>query len=443
METPLLAAALIVKNEEKALPACLGALNQLRPLLSEICVYDTGSSDRTVETAEEAGARVERGYWDDDFSRARNAAIAMTNSKWVLIVDADEQVRARQSSLAVHLRNGLTYGGLGYDALTVLVADVRGDGRTHQAFPSRRLLRPSRAEYRNQVHEDVYATGATALNEANLPESVIALEHYGYVDAETVAAKTKRNEQIADHKLAFGAEGEEMLRALVDRARSRVGHGRIEEALADYRRVRAMATARTYKTWGMEMFADLLVSQGLYDEAADVISELRREGVSDAAYCDWLSSRLLAAKGDVSEAHAILSSIDRLVTAIGSVVGTDTLLQARMRTALRLKRNDEAAACLIRLMVGHGRIEPAYPALLIKLWWPLPLEELALVLVESDRGFLTLLTERLGSAGQDGKRLAVLIAAQAQTGAITHIASPQNGREKVLGNSFRKSDHRR
>ena len=43
-------ACLIVKNEEVNLPRCL---DSLRPVVDEIVVVDTGSTDRTVELARE------------------------------------------------------------------------------------------------------------------------------------------------------------------------------------------------------------------------------------------------------------------------------------------------------------------------------------------------------------------------------------------------------
>ena len=66
----LVSACLIVKDEEHNLPSCLGALNGIA---DEVVIYDTGSSDGTIALAEDSGATVVRGYWDDDFGRARAA----------------------------------------------------------------------------------------------------------------------------------------------------------------------------------------------------------------------------------------------------------------------------------------------------------------------------------------------------------------------------------
>jgi hypothetical protein len=49
MGRPTLAAALIVKDEQDNLPACL---DSLREVVDEIVIYDTGSTDDTVGIAE-------------------------------------------------------------------------------------------------------------------------------------------------------------------------------------------------------------------------------------------------------------------------------------------------------------------------------------------------------------------------------------------------------
>ena len=54
----LVTACLIVKNEEQMLGACL---ESVRDAVDEIVVYDTGSNDRTVQIAREAGATVVEG----------------------------------------------------------------------------------------------------------------------------------------------------------------------------------------------------------------------------------------------------------------------------------------------------------------------------------------------------------------------------------------------
>ncbi len=81
---------MIVKNEERSLRQCLRAA---RPLVDEMIVVDTGSTDRTRELAREAGAKVYEFAWVQDFSAARNFALEQSDADWNLVLDADEYLR--------------------------------------------------------------------------------------------------------------------------------------------------------------------------------------------------------------------------------------------------------------------------------------------------------------------------------------------------------------
>ncbi len=54
-QVPLLAVCLIVKDEEKMLGDCL---QSVADIANEIIVYDTGSTDKTMEIARQHGAKV-------------------------------------------------------------------------------------------------------------------------------------------------------------------------------------------------------------------------------------------------------------------------------------------------------------------------------------------------------------------------------------------------
>jgi glycosyltransferase involved in cell wall biosynthesis len=78
---------MIVKNEAASLPKCLGSVKNI---VDEIVVLDTGSTDNTVEIAQQFGAQVYRYQWCDDFSAARNEALKCVTGDWILVLDADE-----------------------------------------------------------------------------------------------------------------------------------------------------------------------------------------------------------------------------------------------------------------------------------------------------------------------------------------------------------------
>src|ERR1700677_3802772 len=99
----------MAKNKERFLPQCL---RSIRSVASHIVLVDTGSTDRTVEIVREHGAQIHHFAWCDDFSAARNAALEHATGDWVLILDADEELRPEQVEV---LRQEIQRAGaLGY-----------------------------------------------------------------------------------------------------------------------------------------------------------------------------------------------------------------------------------------------------------------------------------------------------------------------------------------
>jgi len=85
--TAPLSILLLTLNEEDNMPACLEAISWC----DDIVVMDSFSTDRTVELAEQAGARVRQRKFDN-FAGQRNYALEHVDFKheWVFHLDADE-----------------------------------------------------------------------------------------------------------------------------------------------------------------------------------------------------------------------------------------------------------------------------------------------------------------------------------------------------------------
>ena len=79
---------IIAKNEETVLGR---TLKSLRNISDDIVVADTGSTDGTINTAQENGARVEILAWQG-FGITKNAALKLAKYDWVLFLDADEAI---------------------------------------------------------------------------------------------------------------------------------------------------------------------------------------------------------------------------------------------------------------------------------------------------------------------------------------------------------------
>jgi glycosyltransferase involved in cell wall biosynthesis len=86
---PALSLCMIVRDEADRIER---TIRRHAALADEIVVVDTGSIDATAQLARQAGARVERLDWNDDFAAPRNASLAAARGRWALVLDADEWI---------------------------------------------------------------------------------------------------------------------------------------------------------------------------------------------------------------------------------------------------------------------------------------------------------------------------------------------------------------
>ncbi|MCR4654201.1 MAG: glycosyltransferase, partial [Eubacterium sp.] len=92
---------MIVKNEERSIERSLSAV---APLVNDMVIVDTGSTDRTKDIVKRIGNRHAGGTlrlydyeWQDDFSAARNFALEKSDTDgaadYNLVLDADEYLQ--------------------------------------------------------------------------------------------------------------------------------------------------------------------------------------------------------------------------------------------------------------------------------------------------------------------------------------------------------------
>ena len=86
--TAPLSVIVITRNEEANIAACLASVAFAR----ECIVVDSGSTDRTLEIARDAGAHVTRTPDFPGFGLQKNRALDLATQPWVLSIDADERV---------------------------------------------------------------------------------------------------------------------------------------------------------------------------------------------------------------------------------------------------------------------------------------------------------------------------------------------------------------
>jgi len=80
---------MIVRDEAAVLARCL---QSVRGVADEIVVVDTGSTDATISIAREYGATVGVHQWRDHFAAARNMSLSMATKRWILWMDADDEL---------------------------------------------------------------------------------------------------------------------------------------------------------------------------------------------------------------------------------------------------------------------------------------------------------------------------------------------------------------
>lgn len=97
-----LSAAIMTFNEEKNLDRTLKALADI---CDEIVIVDSGSTDGTKDVAKKYGARFIHQPWLG-YGRQRNVAIEQCNGKWILAVDADEELSPELREKIKEIING-------------------------------------------------------------------------------------------------------------------------------------------------------------------------------------------------------------------------------------------------------------------------------------------------------------------------------------------------
>jgi glycosyltransferase involved in cell wall biosynthesis len=170
-----ISAVLIAHNEEKHIAAALASV----AFCDEAVVVDSGSTDRTRELAEAAGARVLVNAPWPGFVAQRNVAVQAAKHDWVLALDADERVSAALRTEIEALR---TKGSdrVGYRIPRVvfhLGRWIRGTD-WYPDWQVRFFDRNHAGWHGDLVHESVIVRGSVGRLQGEL-------EHYPYADVST------------------------------------------------------------------------------------------------------------------------------------------------------------------------------------------------------------------------------------------------------------------
>lgn len=190
-----LSLCMIVKNEAHNIAECI---RSIKPVIDEIIVVDTGSTDNTGEIVKGLGARVFDFPWCDDFSAARNESIRHATGDYIIWLDADDRVdpaevdKIRQLKAMLPKQKNRAY-------YTVVSSEFPLEGG-HTVFHQLRIF-PNipGVVFEGRIHEQVFQN----LKRVGVEyvQTDIIIRHTGYHDAEAVARKSARNLRIIQDEL--------------------------------------------------------------------------------------------------------------------------------------------------------------------------------------------------------------------------------------------------
>jgi tetratricopeptide (TPR) repeat protein len=190
MEPLDISLCMIVRDEESLLRRCLSSVIGI---VSEIVIVDTGSVDGTINIAKQFGAHVVQFSWCDDFAAARNAGLELATRKWILVLDADEELLTTKSQEWMALLGREDIFGY-YVKLISYVGELPEQDYVTD-WVCRLFRNHAHIRFAGKIHEEV-ATSIQALPNAMLEFSSVMIRHDGYLDA-ILSKKEKKQRNMA------------------------------------------------------------------------------------------------------------------------------------------------------------------------------------------------------------------------------------------------------
>ncbi len=292
-----LTAALIARDEEDNIAACL---NSLKGLVDEVVLVDTGSTDQTSQIAAQAGAKVISTDWRNDFSDARNLGLAHATGEWILYIDADERVSATANLGPVLRDPNAVAARVQFRASSRLTPY-----REHRLFRNRCDIR-----FRIVIHETIMpdVRALTANGSYTIVDAPLVFDHLGYEG--DLATKHRRNLPMLRRAVEQDPERVYLWHALGE---AELGLGDANAAERAWRRGLATIRRHTRQPGDVLIYSDLLdlhFSENGHSlqDAAELVQEARRWHKNDPLTL-WWTARSLVTSGDFTSARQHLNAL--------------------------------------------------------------------------------------------------------------------------------------
>ncbi len=168
-----LGAAIIAKNSSSSIEKLIEHLNTF---CKQIVVIDTGSDDDTPQIATRCGAEVHFSQWQDSFSQARNYAISLMRTDWIICVDTDEIIEKKSIDEESELFLDENIGGVTVRIENLLGPDSKSPKSIHKY--TRIFRNDKRFFFTGRIHEQI----RNSIEECGyqIADSNILIQHTGY-----------------------------------------------------------------------------------------------------------------------------------------------------------------------------------------------------------------------------------------------------------------------
>ena len=167
----------MVKNEEENLDRCLKSLKPIiEEIDSELIIVDTGSTDDTIKISKRYTDKVYFHKWNNDFSTMRNITIGYAKGRWILIIDADEEIEDSSEIISFFKSDYKNK----YKSAMVNVKNITNVEENRYGILSsvRLFLNDGEFKYQGIVHNrPVYKCPTVSL------ETIFV--HYGYIETDS------------------------------------------------------------------------------------------------------------------------------------------------------------------------------------------------------------------------------------------------------------------
>ena len=199
----MLSVIIITKNEEKNIKACLESVK----FADEIVVFDSGSSDNTLEICRQYTKKVFSSDWPG-FGLQKQRALDKATGTWILSIDADERINKKLKEEILTCIKKTNVHGYYLPRLSYLC----GKPIKHSGWYPDYIIRLFQKEHgqftKDLVHEQIIINGPTE----KLKNHIL---HYSYESLDQLIEKFNQYTSLGAEKLNQEGKTSSLPKALV------------------------------------------------------------------------------------------------------------------------------------------------------------------------------------------------------------------------------------